>query len=502
MKLNITRNKSVAAAMIGTMLLGQTIFASDYDTHWAKDAIDTWSTYAIVKGQSEGVFAPSSPVTRAELATFLSRLFTYELSEMPRTYTDLAADAWYTDAITRVTSQGIMYTPGTAFKPSQHATREEVAYAMAKAYGLESDATKKIEYTDSKEISGWAADAVQALAQQGYIKGNPDGSFKPQSPITRAEVVTMIDNLTANYIHQAGTYETVEPGNVVINASDVTLKNVKVEGNLYITDAADGGKVTLENVEVTGKVYIQGGKVTLSGTYNQVQVDSKEAVDFTKGRIKELSVVQEGATIRLRGGTVTDHLILTVKANIKAEGTVNKTTSTEKAAMYVTEAGVFIGGEFIPVAVDGTTITIDLQELLDKAPYGDVMEGLAIYTNVEEAYLQGYAGGKLLTNYQYSFRQADYELGMIEEMLRQVKDSSAAIANIADSFGVTADTVFFMLSDDGEISIRHMLSQYNSVSQLIKQTTGVQIEDEYEFKRKLCYKDEQPVVMTIRLVIK
>lgn len=496
------RTKFMVATCMGCMLFSSTLYAKDYASHWAEKTIDTWSTSGIIQGEGEGIFNPDGHVTRGQLAAFVDRIFEYNIAESTRVYTDIEVGSWYEENALSVASNGIMYLPGNTFLPQQKVTREEVAYAMAKAYKLRPIVGEEISFTDQEAISKWATDGIQALAQKGYLKGYPDGSFQPKAPITRAEFMTLIDQMTSQYINAPGTYTGIQPGNVVINEGGVTLKDTKIEGNLYLAEGIGEGEVRLDKVQVTGDVYIYGGKVTLSGNYETIEVATTALVTFEEGTAKQVSVTQEGAKVHLKKATTTDYLLVTEEAEVTAEGTVKKSSKRDLESLHIESAGVYMGGTFVPVDVTDHVVTINLQKLANES-MSDIMDGLMINTNKEGAYLSGHYGtGKMMTNTRYAFRRADQELGMIEDMLDQVKSKSSELAGIANSLGVSADTVFSMLTQDGTISLRYMMSQYDSVNQMVQQFTGTKLETSYEFKRKLHHGTDEPVTITIRLQIR
>ncbi|MEG0086801.1 MAG: S-layer homology domain-containing protein [Niameybacter sp.] len=495
------RSKWIALSVLGTMLMAQTVWAKDYEGHWAATAIDKWSGYGIVKGMENGDFKPNAPVTRAELATFLNRTFQYTPGESIRKYEDVEAGKWYTEAIGAVANRGLMYTPGAKFEPSKPATREEVAYAIAKAYDMQATGEATVTFTDAKEIAIWAQDAVQALVQKGYIKGNPDGSFKPQANITRAEVVTILENLTPHMIKEAGTYTDHLEGNVVIQAADVILKDVVINGNVYLSESIGEGKVRFDNVTVNGSIYVQGGKVTLGGTYDTVHLASVAPFDFTKGSMKKLVVTAPNEHVRLREKTVTDYLLIAADAKFTIEGVVKETSNAKADPVVIEEAGVFIGGNFVPVEVVGREVVINLKDLAGQVSGLDAMESLMISTNVEGAYIEGLFGGTMKTNVPYTFRMADAALGIFEEMLSQVTANNSELKDIAEAVGVSSDTVYAMLADDGVISIRHMRSQFANVNSMVRQYTGGSLPTEYSFKRQLRFGQEAPITITIRLEV-
>ena len=234
--------------IISSALLSTTLYAKDYTGHWAEATIDAWYNRGVIAGEGEGIFNPTGSVTRAQLAAFIDRLFIYDTPSTPVQFTDVLPGSWYTHTVNKVVNQGVLYIPGTAFGPNTAATRQEVAYALAQAYQLTPTKGAEIGYTDYTDIASWALDSVQALAQMGYISGYPDGSFGPQNPVTRAEVISMIDRLTKNYINTPGTYTQVASGNIVINSGGVSLKDVVVDGNIYIAPGVDQGEVDRKSV--------------------------------------------------------------------------------------------------------------------------------------------------------------------------------------------------------------------------------------------------------------
>lgn len=486
--------------LLGVSLVATPLVAKDYEGHWAELAIDKWSSYGVVKGIGNGDFAPSSSVTRAELATFISRTFQYTEGESARTYTDIEEGKWYTQAISAISSRGLMYIPGSQFEPNKPATREEVAYIIAKAYHMQATDDQTTSFTDEATISAWAKEAVQALAERGVIKGNPDGSFRPKAPVTRAEVVTILENITPHRIQISGQYnEPVYEGNVMITASDVTMKDTVINGNVYITEGVDAGSIKLDNVTIHGNLYIASGKVTLSGTYNEVYLSSMAPFDFTKGTIKKLVVTVPNTSVRLRENTVTEYLLVAADAKFNIEGMVKETSNGASQQVALEEAYVFVGGNKIPLEVEGTEIVMNLSRLAAYAPNNDGMESIMISTNMEGAYIEGPFSGRMETDLTYSFRAADRQLGMFDEIIDQMVENSPQLKGIVQSLGLSADTLFAMLMDGDTISISYMREQFDMINTLARQYTGVNLPKAYTFSRNLRYENELPVKITIRL---
>lgn len=100
---------------------------------------------------------------------------------------------WVEDSVNELIDQGILHGyPDGSFRPDQSITRAELAKTLAVAYGF-TGAGGKDQFTDTK--GHWAEGYIEALAEAKIITGYPDGSFKPEAPVTRAEMVVMLTRL-------------------------------------------------------------------------------------------------------------------------------------------------------------------------------------------------------------------------------------------------------------------------------------------------------------------
>lgn len=364
MKLYKRMQKRLALAVVATTVftsVGTPVFAADYDGHWAAQAIAEWKDKGVIGGYEDGSFRPKQNVTRAELAAMLVRVFGLTETKGAETFSDVKSSDWYAADIAKVSAAGIMHTDGASFRPNSFATREEAAYAIAKAYKVTGSGSKT--FKDQNGISTWAEDEVAALVGGGYISGRPDGTFAPKDALTRADLVTMIDKITAQLYNKAGEYSENVSGNTVINTKDVVLKDMTIDGNLYIAEGVGDGDVTLEDVVVKGEVFVEGGGVNsikLKGntSLNKVTVDkaSGEVRLVTSGNAKVEQVTVESG-VRLEGQfgevTVANRVAVEVLANStigKLEVSKNAAGSSVKLASGVTVQEATLNGE---VTVEG-----------------------------------------------------------------------------------------------------------------------------------------------------
>ncbi|GIP51658.1 glycosyl hydrolase [Paenibacillus vini] len=248
---------SIQAA--GTTVEKAQTIAVQSGAHWAQSSIDQWTGYGVVKGYPDGLFHPNEKVTRAELATIINRMFGFS-AKSDKPFADVPAEAWYSDSMAIAGAAGYYEGfPGNLSKATANVTRQDAVTLISKAFSLTNEsAVKPTNYQDEQDISEYARKAVSALS--GAISGYPDGTFRPNQPMTRAELVTVLDHLVSKFYHSAGTVTGGEAaGHVMINRTGVILKDSSISGNLYLTPGIGNGDAELHQVKVQGTAFVSGG---------------------------------------------------------------------------------------------------------------------------------------------------------------------------------------------------------------------------------------------------
>ena len=152
--------------------------------------------FAYIIGYPDGTVQPNGQITRAEVATIFFRLLTDDVRDENLTktnrYSDVAATAWYNTAVSTLSSMGIItgYPDGT-FRPNAAITRAEFA-AIAARFDHDGDKTAA-KFSDI--ATHWAKDEISIAYNNGWITGYPDGTFGPQRDITRAETMTLVNRV-------------------------------------------------------------------------------------------------------------------------------------------------------------------------------------------------------------------------------------------------------------------------------------------------------------------
>ena len=154
--------------------------------------LNTADHFAYIVGYGNGEVRPQNNITRAEVATIFFRLLTDDVRDENLTktnrYSDVAATSWYNTAVSTLSSMGIItgYPDGT-FRPNAAITRAEFA-AIASRFERLTEGTKSFSDVPS---SHWAAKYINFAATRGWVNGYADGTFRPNNSITRAEVAAV-----------------------------------------------------------------------------------------------------------------------------------------------------------------------------------------------------------------------------------------------------------------------------------------------------------------------
>ena len=166
---------------------------TDINGHWAKNQILDFVSKGYVAGYEDNTFRPENSITRAEFVRVLNQVFKFEEKE-GENFTDVNNSDWYYNDVCIGAKAGYIkgYEDGT-FRPNSPITREEASKILATVLNLKGDG--KLGFTDSNKISDWAKDAVDALSDNGMISGYEDNTFRPNNNITRAESVSLLSRV-------------------------------------------------------------------------------------------------------------------------------------------------------------------------------------------------------------------------------------------------------------------------------------------------------------------
>lgn len=178
-----------------TMNSDKTVYAG-WEATGVPDKLNGDDHFAYVIGYPDGKVHPKGNISRAETATIFFRLLKADIRDGNLTadndFSDVSDGQWHNKAISTMAKLGIVKgRRADRFDPNASITRAEFAAICARF------STRTVENSGSfSDISGhWAENEIERAAAFGWISGYPDGTFRPDARITRAEAMTMINRV-------------------------------------------------------------------------------------------------------------------------------------------------------------------------------------------------------------------------------------------------------------------------------------------------------------------
>ena len=197
---NLKRMGAILMALALVLGLNLTAFAAVEDTGFSDVAADAWYADAVeyvrdnglMSGTSATTFAPEGTMTRAMLVTALWREAGSPVVNYAMDFDDVDEDQWYTEAVRWAASEGIVTGTGKGFSPDAALTRESLAAILFRYAGGQADADQLGSYADGAGVSAWAREAMNWAVAQGLITGKSGGRLDPGGTASRAEVSAIL----------------------------------------------------------------------------------------------------------------------------------------------------------------------------------------------------------------------------------------------------------------------------------------------------------------------
>ena len=182
-----TNNKGTSSDT-GSWITFSRILPKEQSKEQEKKEVVNYKAY--IFGYEDGCVRPMGNITRGEAAAMVARLMNYDLTNTAKpNFSDVSG--WYNSAINAVVNAGIMkgYQDGS-FKPDAPISRAEFAQLIK---GIDKVNRREIPFTD---VNGhWAKEAIAQAYANGRIAGYPNGTFKPDQKITRAEAARILNGV-------------------------------------------------------------------------------------------------------------------------------------------------------------------------------------------------------------------------------------------------------------------------------------------------------------------
>ena len=307
MKLKHVVVNTISSVLIASMMLPavqvEAAVYSDITKHWARASIEQMSNYGVISGFN-GKFRPNDNITRGEMAVVLANLMQYQTKGKEK-FTDLDKN-FYTDAIQKLNGAGVMNGSNGLVRPKDKVTRQEAMVMLANAFGIDDRSSVSYGFNDSGKIANWARGAVGALKASGFVSGDDKGNANPTVPITRGELVAIVDRMVGAYATKPGAISTNTVGNAVVTAENVEFISSRIGGNVVITEGNKGITI-LDDTAVIGKVITTKAMKELKVRGNSVvgvvdtRGDTSLEVDITSTANVQKVLMNDLKTLNLSG---------------------------------------------------------------------------------------------------------------------------------------------------------------------------------------------------------
>ena len=160
---------------------------------WYYDAVWYVTENGLMSGYGNGSFGPNSNLSRAQLAQILYNREGAPAVTSGSAFTDVPSGAWYAPAVTWAAAQNVVAGYGNGmFGPNDPITREQLAVMLWRYAGCPAASGTAWDFADADSVSAWAQDALRWAVEQGIVSGKDGGVLATKDCATRAEAAAML----------------------------------------------------------------------------------------------------------------------------------------------------------------------------------------------------------------------------------------------------------------------------------------------------------------------
>ncbi|MBX6378891.1 MAG: S-layer homology domain-containing protein, partial [Clostridia bacterium] len=159
--------------------------------HWAWEAVRGLAVRGALDGYPDGSFRPGAAISRAEFVKALALALRWQLPAVAQTnFRDVGRGDWFASYVAVAAGAGLVTGDAGLFRPQDPIQRQEVAAVVARYLHLGEGAAPSVR--DLPRVAPWARAAVAGVLDSGIMTGYPDGTFRPEASITRAEAAAVL----------------------------------------------------------------------------------------------------------------------------------------------------------------------------------------------------------------------------------------------------------------------------------------------------------------------
>lgn len=458
---------------------------TDTRYHWAKSHIDLLQSRQLVSGYPDGLFRPDASVTRQELVSLIVRILgktedALQLQKGEASYRDTGS-AWAKGYIEMAHELNIVHGDDrNLFNPQVPVTREEAATMLVNCLGSGQETELARQFIDEGEISAWAYNNMGSAAEFGLISGFPDGSFRPQQNITRAEAVVMLENflgVKGQKFHFSGQLKEInlntKQAQVLINGKIQTFA-------LSETVAAyqQGSGQPISELKLPAKAYIN---VNSQGQLSYLYLVDELPADKISLTFTSLPQVKPVA-----GAAAVNSLIPLEELSDKAlmpEQDVAQSLYNTREAMGVNEFmekhGITGRGQLITIIDSGIdpghadlqTTSEGFPKLIDYIDLTDQGKVLLKETAKHEGEYLVIDGKKIdvrgIPNNAASYRYGYFKIPSLGVEFAEQQSAAVLVLVTASKYNENFDTVFIDTNGDYQLTDEIAVKKYSQLHQFV-----------------------------------
>lgn len=295
------KTKIFSAVLAVSMLFSLAVSANFSDMpqdEGLKTAIENAVSNGILSGYEDGTVRPDSNITRAEMASIITRacgaLKEADISE----FSDVAPDSWYYSAFSKAYAMGAFSGDDQKLMhPQNNITFQECFTILSQVFDLLpsytvirdgstdfpentvfTSANSRLydvsvlgNYQDGTDVADWAKVFVSGVVANGGWNGE-NGLLTPNAYITRGQFAVVMNNIIKNYIDTPGTYTEFPQGNTMIRCNDVILDQLKTDNDIFISDSVEQGGIVLNNISAN-RLVVRGCATPIDESGERVNED-------------------------------------------------------------------------------------------------------------------------------------------------------------------------------------------------------------------------------------
>lgn len=279
----------------------------------AAKAITNAVSNGILSGYDDGLVRPDANITRAEMASIITRAFGASKEADISDFSDVPIDMWYHSAFSKAYAMGAfsgddqkrmnpqnnitfqecftilsqvfdLLPPYTVVRDNSATFSENTVFTPANSRLYDVSCLNK--YADGSSVADWAKVFVAGVVANGGWDGDENGNLSPADYISRGQFAQVMDNIVKNYIDTPGTYTELPAGNTMIRCNDVILNGVSTESDIFISDSVEQGGIGINDI-TANRIVVRGCAtetdeeenpvndnfgIVLSGKFNAIRI--------------------------------------------------------------------------------------------------------------------------------------------------------------------------------------------------------------------------------------